>query len=93
MEIQPSSNSSPLPTAALRWAHRPVTAATDGSEFATTGALHRALDATTDIRPEAVTRGRALAESEQYPPAQTLQRLARLFAIEFGTQPPSSPQP
>ena len=92
MEIQPSNNSSPLPTAAPRPAHRTVAAATDGSEFASTAALHRALDATPDVRPEAVARGQALAESEKYPPAQTLQRLARLFAIEFGAQKPSDHQ-
>jgi hypothetical protein len=88
MEIKPSSSYSPIPPTDARPIRRAVQAATDGGEFASTEALQRALNATPDIRPEAVERGRALAASEHYPPAETMQRLARLFVGEFSAQPP-----
>jgi len=93
MEIQPSSSYSPVAPAESRTARRAAAAPTDAGEFASTEALQRALESTPDVRPEAVARGKALAESDQYPPAATLTALARLFAVEFGdakvkAQPP-----
>jgi hypothetical protein len=87
MEIKPSSSYSPIPPAESRPTRRAVQETTEGGEFAGAAALQRALDATPDVRPEAVARGQALANSVQYPPAETMQRLARLFALEFGTKP------
>jgi len=92
MEIKPSSSYSPIPPTDTRPTRRVVQAAVDGGEFAGTEALQRALSDTPDIRPEAVARGRELVKSDSYPPAQTLQRLARLFAVEFSAQPPTAPQ-
>jgi hypothetical protein len=93
MEIKPSRSYNPIPPADARPIRRTVHEATDGGEFASTEALQRALAATPDIRPEAVAHGQALAESEHYPPAATLQRLARLFAVEFSSPPSSDTQP
>jgi hypothetical protein len=91
MEIKPSSSYTPVPPVEARQIRRPAPAATDAGEFASTEALQSALNATPEVRPEAVARGRALVESSQYPPAATLQALARLFAFEFGgPKPPTA---
>ena len=88
MEIKPSNSYSPIPPTESRPTRRAVQETTEGGEFAGTAALQRALDAAPDVRPEAVARGQALVKSDQYPPSETMQRLARLFALEFGTQQP-----
>jgi hypothetical protein len=93
MEIKPSNSYSQIPPAEARPVRRAVQETTEGGEFAGTAALQRALDATPDVRPEAVARGQALAKSDQYPPAETMQRLARLFALEFGAQKTPSSTP
>lgn len=92
MEIKPSNSYSPIPPAEVRPPRRAVQVTTDGGEFAGTEALQRALNATPDVRPEAIARGQALAESEHYPPAETMQRLARLFVGAFSAQPPTAAQ-
>lgn len=86
MEIKPSSSYSPIPPAETRQTRKAVQETTEGVEFAGTAALQRALEATPDVRPEAVARGQELVKSDQYPPSETMQRLARLFAMEFGTK-------
>jgi len=94
MEIKPNNRYGPIPPVETRLTRRLTEAAADAGEFAGTEALQRALNATPDVRPEAVARGKALAESPDYPPARTLEGLARLFAVSFGApQPPSDNPP
>lgn len=86
MEVERTNSYFPIRGPEARPARRTAPAATDGGEFAGTEALKRALESTPEIRPEAVERGRALVGSNEFPPEQTLRRLARLFALEFGGQ-------
>jgi hypothetical protein len=92
MEIKPSSGHSPIPPVPARPPSRAAAAQAEGGDFTGAAALQSALDATPDVRPEAVARGQALVADTHYPPAVTLQRLARLFAIEFGAQKPPTTQ-
>ncbi len=93
MEVERTNSHFLIRGPEARPARRTATAATDGGEFAGTEALRRALEATPDIRPEAVERGRALVGSNDFPPEQTMRRLARLLTQEFsgqGTPPTQS---
>lgn len=92
MEIKPSNSYSPIPPTETRATRRAAAEMGDAGEFTSTEALQRALQAAPDIRPEAVARGRELVKAETYPPSETLNRLARLFAVELGAPSPSAPQ-
>lgn len=51
--------------------------------FEETRALEAALGETPDVRPEMVARGQALVGSVDYPPVETMQKLARLLALNL----------
>ncbi len=53
------------------------------SSFPGSRRLEAALAAAPDVRSEAVERARILVSSPEYPPQETMQKLARLLAIEF----------
>lgn len=93
MEINPSSRYSPVPPVATRPTRRANPVATDAGEFAGTEALQRALNATPDVRPEAVAQGKALVASPNYPPDAILRGLAELFVVGFGAAKPPSGNP
>jgi hypothetical protein len=93
MEINPSSRFRPISPLERRPTPPATQAATDAGEFSSTEGLQRALNATPDVRPEAVARGKALIESPHYPPDQTLQSLARLLALDFSTSQPTASNP
>lgn len=90
MEIKPSSSPGPILPVETRATRRATQAASDAGEFTGTEALQRALDATPEVRPEAVAAGKALVESPHYPPDEMLRGLARLFVVEFSTPKRSS---
>ena len=88
MEIRPNNSYRPIPANELRAPRRVDQPAVDGGEFSGTESLEHALAATPDIRPDAVARGRELVKAETYPPSETMQRLARLFAVELSAAKP-----
>ena len=46
-------------------------------------ALNKALDASPGARPEVVARARALVEDSNYPPPETIKRIANLLALHL----------
>ncbi len=85
LEIESSSSHVPIRGPEMRAARRSRPTNTDAGEFNRTDALRQALADTPDIRPEEVERARKLISTSQYPPPETLDRLARLLAIAFTT--------
>lgn len=55
----------------------------DMVDLAGAAAVDRALDATPDIRPEAVARARKLIGDPAYPPRETIVRLSHLLALHL----------
>jgi hypothetical protein len=53
----------------------------DGVSFTTSRSLDQALAELPDVRADVVERARALISSAPYPPAETLDKLARLLAL------------
>jgi hypothetical protein len=45
--------------------------------------LDEALSATPDVRTDVVDRARDLVKSPQYPPVETMKKIARLLAVEM----------
>ena len=86
MEIESSSSYLPIRGSDLRSARRVEPRRTDASDFGEAEALRTALEKTPDVRPEAVARGKELVSLSSYPPPETLDRLARLLALELSTE-------
>lgn len=57
--------------------------AREDASFAQTDKLHSALQALPDIRESEVTRAKALVDQSNYPPMETIRRLANLLAIHL----------
>jgi hypothetical protein len=49
--------------------------------------LDQALASVPDVRPEVVERARNLVNLVQYPPAETMRKIARLLAMEIERNP------
>jgi len=64
---------------------RETQAGGDAAAFDRAEALNQALAATPDVRPEVVARTRALVADANYPPRETIERLATLFALNLDT--------
>ena len=57
----------------------------DSVVFKNAELLHRLLQETPDVRPEAVARGKALMADPNYPSEEILQRIAELLASKLKT--------
>ena len=55
----------------------------DATTFIHAEALNQALKAAPDTQPENVARAKALVADVHYPPAEIIQRLARLLALHL----------
>ena len=86
--IQPTSNFtgysradaiSNLPSQKTTSANAQTAATGDHLSSASTDSLRQALAQTTEIRPEVVARGKALAVDLNYPPRQIIESLAKLM--------------
>jgi hypothetical protein len=64
-------------------AERPSKVAEDKAVFAEAAALERALEDTPDVRVEEVERAQRAVGEPDYPPRETLRKIANLLAIEF----------
>jgi hypothetical protein len=58
-------------------------ATTDGAVFKNTEALDNKLEQTPDARPEVVAKAMKLVANVQYPPTETIQRIANLLALNM----------
>ncbi len=59
----------------------------DNADFRSTESLTQALSQLPEASPEAVKRAREVIGSVQYPPDETLDRLATLLAMHLSSQP------
>jgi hypothetical protein len=83
MEIRPNSNIDSVarvPGAAGK-ASRPIDADTEVSAFDGSRALEARLSDVPDVRPEKVGLGKRLAGDPEYPPRETIQKIATLLAL------------
>ena len=55
----------------------------DAALFVGSQALDELLQATPDVRPEMVARGKQLLETTSYPPEETIQRISKLLALNI----------
>ncbi len=62
---------------------RPAAEASAEAAFVDSARLDQAMNEAPDIRPEAVQRGKELIGSVQYPPVETMNKIARLLALEI----------
>ena len=85
MQITPNNGSGPV---SRNWpkATPPASGATssEGASFDGAAALNRALADTPDLRADQVERARLLIGNVNYPPAQTIRRIASLLASHLG---------
>jgi hypothetical protein len=83
-----------LKSAALRPVERPERAPAKTKapesrvEFSQAAALEKALANTPEVRPERVDQARRLVGDPEYPPRETLQRIATLLAIKLSAEKP-----
>jgi hypothetical protein len=66
---------------------RPAPLATDTAQFDGSEKLDRALQAAPDVRPEAVERAQRLIGDVEYPPRETIRRIAVLLAMHLDNEP------
>lgn len=85
MEIKFNSDVNPIPatTNAAPAKARTVSSADPAPQFEGARALEEALAATPDIRSEKVQEGQALTSMQNYPPMETMAKIARLLAVEM----------
>ena len=85
MQVNPTQNTGRLAgiTAPPPARSMPSEARAEAS-FAQTDSLRRALQATPDVREQAVVRGKALVDAGPYPPPEMLKRIAHLLAMHLG---------
>lgn len=55
----------------------------DSASFGDAAAVDGAFQQTPDVRPEAVTRARALGSDVKYPPLETIRAIANLLAMKI----------
>lgn len=84
MQINPNSPLRPVPTVG----NSPLAPAKPQGEqgavdFKATEALNKALERTPDVRPEKVEKARQDVGQVEYPPRETIQRLAQLLALNW----------
>lgn len=70
---------------------RPAAVESDTASFSRAAALDQAMQATPEVRPEAVARAKELLSDVKYPPAATIKGIAALLALKLdpseGAQP------
>jgi len=64
-------------------AARATEAPGEKSDFREAAALERALKATPDVRPDVVEEAKRVVGEPDYPPRETLQKIATLLALQF----------
>lgn len=69
---------------------RPVAPQSATSEFENSQALESRLKELPDVRSEKLEQGKRLAGDPEYPPRETIRRLATLLAIENAASAPTS---
>lgn len=62
---------------------RPTPVESDTASFNRAAALDQAMQATPEVRPEAVTRAKELLSDVKYPPAATIEGIAALLALKL----------
>lgn len=82
MQINATNNLTPLPERPRRVA-KPSITAQDAATFTDAEALNDKMQATTDVRAEAVARAQALIAAPQYPPEKTIRSISRLLAANL----------
>ena len=88
MEIElNTSRLSPVPPPQLTPRVRAAAPARDEAEFSGTEALTEALARLPDTRPEVVQKAREVVGSVKYPPDETLNRIAKLLAMQLSQHP------
>lgn len=83
MEIRPNSNIDSVPRVlnAATKASRSVDADTDVSAFDNSRALEARLRDVPDVRPDKVAQAKHLVGDPEYPPRETIQKIAALLAL------------
>lgn len=85
MKIDPNSHiSSTPPAAASRAATHAAAPQVASASFEQVAQLNQALQRTPEVRAEVVAKARLLVGDVKYPPDTTIQRIARLLAMELG---------
>jgi hypothetical protein len=67
---------------------RELASRSDTAPFHQAAQLDQALDATPDVRPDVVQRGRELVKNVHYPSMETMRQIATLLAIHLNTELP-----
>lgn len=84
MEIKLDLNAGRLPAVgASKPAARATEAPGEKTDFRETAALQRALERTPDVRSDVVDQARRVVGEPDYPPRETLQKIATLLALQF----------
>jgi hypothetical protein len=85
MEVNPNAGTSPLQGVTTKLPVVPPAKpqAGDSASFQGTDAVNSALQQTPDVRPEAVSRARALITDAQYPPQSMIHDISRLLAANL----------
>ena len=80
MQIDPTNHAGSV-TGPTGWVAPPAgRLGSDAALFVGSQALDKLLQATPDVRPEMVVRGKQLLETTSYPPEETIQRISKLLA-------------
>lgn len=85
MQIDPNSHITPTPRQGVsHGSPRGTVQQGGGASFDQAAQLNQALRQTPEVRPDVVARARLLTGDLKYPPDLTIQRIARLLAIQLG---------
>jgi len=84
MEVNLNSNLTPVPRPnGPQSTAKRAPEASDDTHFVQAEALDKALSNTPEVRPEVVARAKQLIADVNYPPTETMHKLANLLAIHL----------
>ena len=84
MEIKLDLNAGKVaPVPAAKPATQAAKAAEDSTEFRAAAALEQALEKTPEVRSDVVDNAKRLVGDPNYPPRETLQKIATLLALQM----------
>ena len=85
MEVKLNSNLGPVGNVSATNQNLPATRLPqDRTSFESAAVLEKKLADVPEVRPEAVARARDLIASTNYPPPETIDKIAALLATQFG---------
>ena len=87
MEVKLDTNVSPVSLRPLSKPTTPPVPPTDSIRFDGADQLNQSLQATPEVRRETVDRAQQLIGDVNYPPPQTIRRLAALLAMHLDQSP------